>query len=241
VGVAGATGASPAASWAWLLAHLGMAALSAPDDAAGLRRWLLASASPARLATLRAAGLDPVVAVSGVDEDQVTGAPGETALALARLKAEAVHAAHPGTQALVLGCDSVLDVDGVAHGKPGDAASALARWRELAGRQGVLRTGHWLIDASSGRAAGAVASTTVWFARPSADELAAYVATGEPSEVAGGFTLDGLGGWFVDRIDGDAGTVIGVSLPTVRRLLGEVGVPLTAAWPTRRSPHRPGA
>jgi septum formation protein len=217
-----------------------MAALTAGPADREPRRWLLASASPARLASLRAAGLDPDVAVSGVDEDQADGTPAQTVLMLARWKAEAVHRACPQTHALVLGCDSLLDVDGVAFGKPGDPASALARWAEVAGRPGVLRTGHWLIDAASGRAAGEVASTTVWFGRPSADELAAYVASGEPLEVAGGFTIDGLGGWFVDRIDGDAGTVIGVSLPTVRRLLDQVGVPLPSAWPAQRSPHRPG-
>lgn len=241
MGVARPVGAPAAATWPWGLAHVGVAALSTTPEAAGLRRWLLASASPARLATLRAAGLDPDVAVSGVDEDDVDGSPSDTVLTLARRKAEAVRRAHRHTDALVLGCDSLLDVDGVGFGKPSDAASARRLWGELSGRHGVLRTGHWLIDAATGRAVGEVASTTVWFGTPSPSEIAAYVATGEPLEVAGGFTLDGLGGWFVERVDGDAGTVIGVSLPTVRRLLTALDVPLTAAWPAGRSPHRPGA
>jgi septum formation protein len=220
------------------MAHLGLAALTGSHPVA--RRWLLASGSPARLAALRAAGLDPAVVVSGVDEDGVAGDPASVVLTLARRKAEAVVASTGVDDALVLGCDSLLDVAGAAFGKPSDAAQAVARWGDLAGRSGVLRTGHWLIDSATGHGVGAVAATTVWFAEPSPDELAAYVATGEPVQVAGGFTLDGLGGWFVERIEGDAGTVIGVSLPTVRRLLGRLGVPLTDVWPAGRGPAPAG-
>jgi len=213
--------------------------VNAPDPA--LRRWLLASASPARLAVLRAAGLDPDVAVSGVPEDDVAGTPDEIALTLARRKAQTVAGdTTTGSDRLVLGCDSLLDLDGVVFGKPRDAATAHDRWQQMSGRTGVLRTGHWLIDTASGRHAGAVSATTVHFATPTDDEIQAYVATGEPVEVAGAFTLDGLGGWFVDRIEGDPGTVIGVSLPTVRHLLAQIGVRLTDAWPVRRSPQRPG-
>jgi septum formation protein len=204
-------------------------------------RFVLASASPARLTMLRAAGLDPAVMVSGVDESTVELTdPRDVCLTLARLKAEAVAArlraevspeqGAPGEPAIVLGCDSVLELDGEIHGKPASAEEATVRWRRMRGRTGVLHTGHCLIRVRSGVSAAAVASTEVTFADVSDAEIAAYVATGEPIRVAGAFTIDGRGGWFVERIAGDHGTVVGVSLPTLRRLLREVGVDLTALW-----------
>jgi septum formation protein len=198
------------------------------------RPFVLASSSPARLGLLRAAGLDPLVIVSGVDESAVTApTPGELCLELARRKATVVAAtaevaALPG--ALVLGCDSVLDLDGTAYGKPTDAADATRRWRRQRGRDGVLRTGHWLIDSATGAEHGAVAATVVRFGTPSDAEIAAYVASGEPLAVAGAFTLDGLGSAFVDGVDGDAGTVIGLSVPLLRRLLARVDVAITDLW-----------
>jgi septum formation protein len=192
-------------------------------------RVVLASASPARLRTLRAAGLDPEVVVSGVPEDDVTGVPAHVALELARRKARAVAAA-VGPGALVIGCDSVLDVDGHALGKPADPDDALARWRSMRGRSGVLVTGHCVIDTTTGREVGDVAGTTVRFGTPDDAEVAAYVATGEPLTVAGAFTIDGLGGWFVDGVDGDPGTVVGLSLPLLRRLLGELDLRITDLW-----------
>ena len=194
---------------------------------------VLASASPARLATLRSAGVDPVVIVSGVDEDRVTGLPpAELALQLAELKCAAV-AARDGLphDALVLGCDSVLELDGRAHGKPRDAAEATERWQAMRGRSGVLHSGHCLRDVTSGRVAAATASTTVHFADLDDDEIAAYVATGEPLQVAGAFTVDGLGGVFVTGIEGDHHNVVGVSLPLVRELLSELGRSWTDLWP----------
>jgi septum formation protein len=205
---------------------------------------VLASASPARLETLRRAGIEPVVAVSGVDEDAVVAdrearygalAPDEVALLLARAKCEAVAASLNGSDGpglLVLGGDSVLDLDGEAMGKPVDAAEAVSRWRRMRGRSGTLHTGHWLVDArhtrsgGSGASIGVVASATVHFAELSDAEIDAYVATGEPLRVAGAFTIDGLGGAFVTGVEGDPHTVVGLSLFLLRELLAECGV----AW-----------
>ena len=196
---------------------------------------VLASASPARLTTLRNAGLDPLVIVSGVDESQLDGLPpAELALQLAELKCATVAARDDVPEgALVLGCDSVLDLDGVALGKPDDAADAVRRWQQMRGRSGVLRTGHSLRDTATGRVAAATASTTVHFADVSDAEIAAYVATGEPLAVAGAFTVDGLGGAFVTGIEGDHHNVVGVSLPLVRELAAELGRSWTDLWARR--------
>ncbi|WP_395696116.1 Maf family protein [Nocardioides sp.] len=198
-------------------------------------RFVLASASPARLQTLRNAGLDPLVVVSGVDESQLDGLPpAELALQLAELKCAAV-AGRPEVPsgALVLGCDSVLDLDGEALGKPDDAADAVRRWEAMRGRSGVLHTGHSLRDTTTGRVAAATASTVVHFADVTDDEVAAYVATGEPLAVAGAFTVDGLGGGFVTGIEGDHHNVVGVSLPLVRDLVAELGHAWTSLWAPR--------
>jgi septum formation protein len=189
-------------------------------------RFVLASASPARLATLRAAGVWPQVCVSDVDEDAFGATRvADLVAALAAAKAQAV-ADRCDEPALVLGCDSLLELDGAAAGKPGTAAVAVQRWRAMRGRSGVLHTGHHLIDSASGRSCGAVASATVRFGDPSDAEIDDYVATGEPLSVAGGFTIDGRGGWFIDGVDGDPHTVVGLSLPLLRRLLGELGYAL---------------
>jgi septum formation protein len=197
---------------------------------------VLASASPARLATLRRAGLDPVVIVSGVDESQLTGLPpADLALRLARLKCAAVADRDDlPADALVLGCDSVLELDGEALGKPGDPDEATRRWRAMRGRSGVLRTGHALRDTATGRVAAATASTTVHFADVTDDEIEAYVATGEPLHVAGAFTIDGLGGAFVTGVEGDHHNVVGVSLPLLRDLTAELGRSWTALWAAGR-------
>jgi septum formation protein len=201
-------------------------------------RFVLASSSPARLATLQTAGIEPQVVVSGIDEDAVLAAaveqhgkltPAESALLLARAKAEAVR--DGGT--LVLGCDSVLELDGQAYGKPADATEAVDRWRAMRGRSGVLHTGHWLVDnrATTGpRSTGDVASTTVHFADVSDEEIEAYVATGEPLRVAGAFTIDGLGGPFVTGVEGDHHAVVGLSLPLLRVLLAEFRIRWHELW-----------
>ena len=195
-------------------------------------RLVLASASPARRTTLRAAGVDPIVIVSGVDESQLTDLPpAELALQLAELKCAAVAERDDvPADALVLGCDSVLELDGDALGKPSDAADARARWQAMRGRSGVLHSGHCLRDVSTGRVAAATGSTTVHFADVSDEEIDAYVATGEPLHVAGAFTIDGFGGAFVTGIEGDHTNVLGVSLPLLRELVIELGHGWSDLW-----------
>jgi septum formation protein len=204
-------------------------------------RLVLASASPARLATLRAAGLDPEVLVSGVDESAVTAdSVADLTGRLARLKAEATSArlTLDGQSTVVIGCDSLLELDGAAYGKPSSAAEAEDRWRRMRGRSGVLYTGHHLVLRRDGveECRSAVASTTVHFANLSDAEIGAYVATGEPLQVAGAFTVDGLGGPFVTAIEGDYHNVVGISLPLLRDLLADLGV----AWPELRAPALKG-
>jgi septum formation protein len=193
------------------------------------RRFVLASASPARLRLLQAAGFDPEVVVSGVDEGLVSLLPPEE-LARELAVAKAMAVAGREADALVLGCDSVLEMDGVAYGKPADAAEATARWHEMRGRSGSLLTGHCLIDSSTGTVAEAVMATLIWFGRPTDEEIDAYVASGEPLGVAGGFTLDGRSAPFIEGVDGDPGNVIGVSLSLLRDLLAEHGVRITELW-----------
>jgi septum formation protein len=201
---------------------------------------VLASASPARLSVLRAAGLDPVVEIADLDEEALLAAmphasPGEKVTALARAKATTVaeRVAPSFPDAVVIGCDSMLHVDGELVGKPGDTEEARKRWMTMAGRTGELVTGHAVLRLSGGaigRSAQGHAVTGVRFAEPTQAELEAYLATGEPLVVAGAFTLDGLGGWFVDGIDGDPSNVIGISLPLTRTLLAEVDVRVTDLW-----------
>lgn len=194
-------------------------------------RFVLASASPARLATLRSAGLDPEVVVSDVDEDGVeAGTPAATALTLATLKAVTVADRLGPAPSLVLGCDSVLEMDGQALGKPHTPAEAVRRWRAMRGRSGVLHTGHCLVELPTGRTLAETASTTVHFADVTDAEVEAYVATGEPLAVAGAFTVDGLGGAFVERISGDHHNVVGVSLPLLRRLVIQMGIEWPRLW-----------
>jgi len=208
---------------------------------------VLGSASPARLTTLQKAGVAPYVLVSAVNEDSVVAeaiqrcgvlAPEDVALVLARAKCEAVAECLSGDSCpqdaplgtVVLGCDSVLELDGEVHGKPSDQAEAVARWKRMRGTSGVLHTAHWLIDdrdsedGGTGATMGAVASTTVHFAKVTDDEITRYVASGEPLQVAGAFTIDGLGGPFVSGIEGDHHNVVGLSLPLLREMLGEINV-----------------
>ena len=191
-------------------------------------RVVLASQSPARLATLRSAGIEPEVIVSGVDEDRITSTdPANLAAALAQLKCRAV-AARVEPDALVIGCDSVLAFEGEIFGKPGGPVEAAGRWRRMRGRSGVLHTGHCVRrgDAEFLEAA----ATVVHFADITDAEIDAYVATGEPLQVAGAFTIDGLGGAFVTGIEGDHHNVVGLSLPVLRELVGDLGIAWTDLW-----------
>jgi septum formation protein len=198
-------------------------------------RLVLASASDARLRTLRNAGLDPEVIVSEVEEDTqpVDGVP-ELAVRLARLKAEAVSARidHGRRATVVIGCDSLLELDGVPYGKPRTPDEAVRRWQRLRGRAGQLHTGHHVVLRRGTKTAArtAAASTLVYFAAITDAEIEAYVASSEPLQVAGGFTIDGLGGPFVTGIEGDHHNVVGLSLPLLRTMLNELGISWPSLW-----------
>jgi septum formation protein len=210
-------------------------------------RLILASQSPARTKLLTEAGIRHTVLVSDVDEDAVQARygvtdPHDTALLLARAKAEAVAALPEAEGALVLGCDSVFEFDGEAHGKPYTAAVARERMLRMSGNTGVLHTGHWLVDCrdtdpdgdaapGTGATLGTVASAEVSFLEMDAAEIDAYIATGEPLHCAGSFTIDGLGGAFIRKVDGDPHTVVGLSVSTLRALLAQAQVRITELWP----------
>ena len=190
-------------------------------------RFVLASASPARLGTLQAAGVAPEVIVSGIDESGVSAVDTASLVQqLAQLKATAVSAGITGP-ALVLGCDSLLELDGESLGKPDSTDTARVRWQRMRGQSGILHTGHCLIDTAADQAAIAVTSTIVTFGDATNAEIEAYLRTGEPQTVAGAFTIDGLGGWFVEGVHGDHHGVVGLSLPGLRRLLHELGYSLS--------------
>lgn len=199
-------------------------------------RLFLASTSPARLATLRAAGVEPVAYPPGVDEDAAVAAAGplsppDMVMLLARLKAEAVATSHPGLDGLILGGDSAFELDGVVYGKPHLPEVARERWHAQRGRAGLLHSGHWLIDARTGDAVGAPAVARVEFASDTTDaEIDAYIATGEPLEVAGAFTIDARGAAFIERIEGDPHAVVGLSIPLLRTLVRSLGVEWTDLW-----------
>ncbi|MEU6267430.1 Maf family protein [Saccharopolyspora shandongensis] len=206
-------------------------------------RFVLASASPARLSVLRSAGIEPLVQVSGVDEDAVAAAlpdpsPAALVTALAQAKAEAVVADIAAAQpdAVIVGCDSMLLMaDGEIVGKPGTREAAAKRWAHNAGNAGQLLTGHAVVRLQDGEVSARTQghlSTTVRFGAPTDAELDAYLATGEPLHVAGGFTLEGFGGWFIEGVDGDPSSVLGISLPLTRKLLAEIGVSIVTLWNT---------
>ncbi|MET0699541.1 MAG: nucleoside triphosphate pyrophosphatase [Mycobacterium sp.] len=215
-----------------------------------MTRLVLGSASTGRLRVLRGAGVDPLVLVSGVDEDAIIAAhvgapPADIVGALAAAKAGDVARAVPSDVAadcVVIGCDSMLYLDGALRGKPGTAAAARAQWVVMAGRSGELYSGHCLLRLQDGDVVHSetrTSYTAVHFARPTPDELAAYLDSGEPLGVAGSFTLDGLGGWFVERIEGDPSTVIGLGLPVTRALLAGAGLSIADVWASNPAAGEP--
>ena len=182
---------------------------------------------------LRGAGLDPEVIVSGVDEDAFA-APSTAELTQVIASAKAAAVAKTLDAGIVIGCDSMLDLAGRACGKPASSEEAIECWREMSGKTGTLYTGHCVIDAATGDRTESVAGTTVRFGTPTDAEISAYVGTGEPLSMAGAFTIEGLGGWFVDSIDGDHNNVIGISVPLLRALLLDLGVTIPELWAARR-------
>lgn len=209
-----------------------------PTLARADRQLVLASASPSRLALLRTAGFDPEVIPSHASEDGVDHlSPIEAVRTLAERKATVVARRFLAEAAVVVGCDSMLDFAGEVRGKPDSVDQARAWWRSQRGRRGTLVTGHCVVDPGSERQASGVSQTTLHFGHPSDAEIEAYLATGEPLAVAGAVTIDGFGAPFVERIEGDHGTVIGLSLPLLRRLLGDIGIAITDLW--RTCPRKP--
>jgi septum formation protein len=209
-----------------------------------MTRVVLGSASSGRLRILRNAGIDPLVVVSGVDEDAIVASlgtdaePGDVVAALAQAKAGAVHRVldrDVAADCVVIGCDSMLYVDGRLSGKPGTPEQAALQWDSMAGRNGLLYTGHCVIRVLHGAAVHTATQaevTRVRFATPTPTDLAAYLATGEPLQVAGAFTLDGLGGWFIEGVDGDPSNVVGLGLSVTHRLFNDVGLSIGDLWAT---------
>jgi nucleoside triphosphate pyrophosphatase len=199
----------------------------------GPAAFVLASGSAGRLGVLRGAGIDPEVVVSGVDETVEEHLDTATIVSLlAERKASAVAVLRP--DALVLGCDSMLDLGGRAFGKPASPEHAIEMWARLSGREGTLYTGHCLIEPGSGRRVRGVGQTVVRYGSPTGAEVAAYAASGEPMRVAGGFTIDGLAAPFVESIDGSHTNVIGLCMPLLRRMLADLGLAITDLWRTPR-------
>ncbi len=192
-------------------------------------KFVLASASPARLKLLKMVGIEPIVHSSDFDESQIhSDNPIELVNLLARKKAETVSPYY--TSALILGCDSVLEVNGKIYGKPENEEVAIARWQTMRGKMGVLCTGHALINQLNNQTVVRCAITEVYFADIDDDTIKNYVATQEPLKCAGNFALEGKGGLFVDKIVGCHSNVIGLSLPLLRQMLTKFNYQVSDFW-----------
>lgn len=192
-------------------------------------QFVLASASPARRRLLQSAGIEPTVCASDFDESLVqVNEPAELVQLLARYKAETV--ASRFDSALIMGCDSVLAMNGEIHGKPANAEDACQRWHKMQGQFGDLYTGHALIDLSQNRTVVKCQVTRVYFAKMSDRTIKAYVSTGEPLKCAGSFALEGYGSLFVEKIEGCHSNVMGLSLPLLRHMLAELGYEVIDFW-----------
>ncbi|BCL37462.1 Maf-like protein [Nostoc sp. MS1] len=192
-------------------------------------QFVLASASPARRRLLQSVGIEPIVSPSDFDESQIQETEVEQLVQiLAKCKAETVAPQFPS--ALVMGCDSVLAIDGKIHGKPTDANEAIARWQMMRGNIGDLYTGHVLIDNVQNLTIVKPQVTRVYFANISDRTIQAYVATGEPLKCAGAFALEGFGSLFIEKIAGCHSNVIGLSLPLLRQMLEELNYDVTDFW-----------
>jgi len=199
------------------------------------KQIVLASASPSRKRLLESIGISPIIKVSGVDEETpelLALSPADLVIALAILKAHTVHQQNPDLKnALIIGCDSTFEFEGESLGKPGTVEAAIERAHRLSGKSGYLHTGHSVIDTDQGIEVSDISTSKVTFAQMTDSEIEDYVKTGEPLQVVGGFTLDGHSAPFITHIEGDPSGIIGLSLPTLRKITINLGIEWSSVLP----------